>query len=331
MNLLKYKGLLVGGAIVLVLVLASIGGLVRFQSIYSKAARELKAANDKLDRLNRRNPFPADENVTVIQQNRDALNAFLASLQQDFRAGQVAEETMEPARFANLLEKNIRDLSAKAATTATKLPERFALGFGRYVAGELPAAEDIPRLVVQTRTIAAVCDVLLEARVGELVSVERTPFEGHGAEGAPKVDIRSALAGTPDAPTTQLLSLPLPPAQSNELYVAERLAVTFLAREHSAWEVLNALARSPLFAVVEHVEISNEANPKTPVANRPDGRAAAGLPPMVAPGAPPPVAGAPIIYPTREERVLAGRENVRVGLVIDVYRFAGAPAAEAAK
>ena len=330
MNLLKYKGLLVGGAIVLVLVLASIGGLLHFQGVYSKAARELKSANDKLDRLNRRNPFPAEENVTIIQQNRDALNAFLASLQHDFRAGQVAEETMEPARFANLLEKNIRDLTVKATNMGTKLPERFALGFGRYVAGELPAVADIPRLVVQTRTVSAVCDLLLEARIGELVSVERTPFEAHGAEGGPKVDIRAALAGTPDAPTTQLLSLPLPPAQSNDLFVAERLAVTFLAREHSAWEVLNALARSPLFAVVVHVEIVNDANPKTPGVGR-DGHAAPGLPPAVAPGAPPPVAGAPIIYPSREERVLAGRENVRVGLVIDVYRFAGAPAAEGAK
>lgn len=326
MNILKHKSLVIGGGILAVFAGVAIFGLIHFQGVYAKAANELKGANDRLDRLNRRNPFPADENVTIVQQNRDQLKDFLGHLQQDFRQGQVSEETMEPAQFASLLEKTSRELTNRAAAANTKLPERFAAGFGRYVAGELPAAADIPRLVVQARTIAAVCQVLFESRIGELVSVERTPFEGQGGDAATPRNIRSELAGTPDAPSTSLLTLALPPVESNELFHAERIAVSFLAREHAAWEVLNGLARQPLFAVVKHVEFTNESNPKAPVAERP-GAGAVGAPvaPAVAPGQP---GAVPIIYPPREERIMAGRENVRVGLVLDVYRFAGEPAKE---
>lgn len=326
MNILKHKSLVIGGGILAVFAGVAIFGLIHFQRVYAKAANELKGANDRLDRLNRRNPFPADENVTIVQQNRDKLKDFLGHLQQDFRQGQVSEETMEPAQFAALLERTNRELTNRAAASNTKLPERFAAGFGRYVAGELPAAADIPRLVVQARTIAAVCQILFESRIGELVSVERTPFEGQGGDAATPRNIRSELAGTPDAPSTSLLTLALPPVESNELFHAERLAVSFLAREHAAWEVLNALARNPLFAVVKHVEFTNESNPKAPVPER-AGAAGTGLPvaPQVAPGQP---GAGPIIYPPREERIMAGRENVRVGLVLDVYRFAGAPAQE---
>ena len=326
MNLLKHKSLVVGGGILAVFAGIAIFGVIHFQGVYAKAANELKSANDRLDRLNRRNPFPAEENVTIVQQNRDQLKDFLGHLQQDFRQGQVSEETMEPAQFASLLEKTSRELTNRAAASNTKLPERFAAGFGRYVAGELPAAADIPRLVVQARTIAAVCQVLFESRIGELVSVERTPFEGQGGEAATPRNIRSELAGSPDAPATSLLTLALPPVESNELFHAERIAVSFLAREHAAWEVLNGLARCPLFSVVKHVEFSNESNPKAPIAERP-GAGMPGVPAaaVVAPGQP---GAAPVIYPPREERIMAGRENVRVSLVIDVYRFAGEPAKE---
>ena len=75
---------------------------------------------------------------------------------------------MEPAQFAPLLEKVSREVSGKAQAAGVKLPERFSLGFARYMAGQLPVAADIPRLVVQARSISAVCGILFDARIAEL-------------------------------------------------------------------------------------------------------------------------------------------------------------------
>lgn len=327
MNLLKYKTMVVGGGIVLVLAGGAVFGLVRFQGIYAKAESELKSTKDRLDRLNRRNPFPSEENITVVQQNRDRIKDFVSHLQADFRTGQVAEETMEPAQFAPLLEKASREVFAKALAAGVKLPERFGLGFGRYMAGQLPSSNDIPRLVVQARSISTVCGILFEARISELVSVERTGFEGQGGADTGVNALRAPLSGAPDGASTSLLSMGLPPVESNALFSAERIAVSFLSHENAAWEVLNGLARSPLFAVVKHVEFANEANAKLLVGRQPVPGAAPVRPlPGTGPGGVGEAApgSAPlIIYPRRDERVLAGRENVRVSLVVDVFRFAG--------
>lgn len=330
MNLLKYKVLLVGGSVALVLAAGACFGVFHFQGKYSKAAAELKSANDRLDRLNRRNPFPKAENTTIVQQNRDKMNDFVASLRDDFRKGQVAEETMEPAKFASFLDGVRKNVRARAAAAKSKIPEQVSLGFARYVAGALPAEADIPRLVVQARTVAALCDVIFETRIDELVDLQRTHFETAvdvaGTPGAAPAPM-ALMPGEGGLASTLMGSVALPPLESNELFSAERFGIVFVGREYSAWEVMNGLARCGLFAVVRHIELENTVNPKQPGGHP----GAAPVPPPPAPvagsGLPAPV----IIHPPREERVVAGREQVRVSMVVDVYRFAGPPAAEGTK
>jgi hypothetical protein len=327
MNLLKYKVLVVGGSVALVCAAGACFGLFHFQSKYSKAAAELKSANDRLDRLNRRNPFPKAENTTIVQQNRDKMNDFVASLRDDFRKGQVASETMEPAKFASFLDGVRKDVRARAVAAKSKIPDQASLGFARYVAGALPSEADIPRLVVQARTVGALCEVIFEARIEELVDLQRTHFEtAVDVAGTPGGAPAALLPGESGPASTLLNAIALPPIESNELFSAERFGIVFVGREYSGWEVMNALARCGLFAVLRHVELENVVNPKQP-GGLPGAAPVAPPPPPTAPGVAAPV----VIHPPREERVVAGREQVRVSMVVDVYRFAGPPVGEESK
>jgi hypothetical protein len=103
------------------------------------------------------------------------------------------------------------------------------------------------------------------------------------------------------------------------------------------WNTLNALANSKLFTVVTSIAVVND-NP-TP-------KIAAKLPTQTSPGTSP-APGSPTVMPgamasttaeaegqkpevkTQEQRVIAGREVVKVVLDVDVYRFLGGEKQEA--
>ena len=322
MNVRKHLTLLVGGGICLVLVLVAVVALVRFRGGYARTAKDLKSATEKLDRLNRRDPFPDAGNVAVLETNRTVLSGYQNDLLGLLQAGQVAGEKIEPAEFASLIERLGRRLRDKAREAQIKLPDRFALGFARYAAGALPRQEDLPRLVVQARTIEVLSGVLIDSRVKEILDLQRSIFEVEpGAAGGDAGGVRDLRgAGTVEVGPRGNAPVSLPPVESNELYAAERYTLSFNASEHAAWEVLNALARIPQFAVVTHVEIQNTlaaaaAAPGAAHAAPPAAmREAAGVA-GAAPGAAP-------IYPSHEERIAGGREDVRMDVVVDVYRFA---------
>ena len=102
------------------------------------------------------------------------------------------------------------------------------------------------------------------------------------------------------------------------------------------WQVLNTLARSKLFTVVTSVTIVND-NPVPKIGAKAPAQPAAGP----TPGAPGVTPGSPVVPAvplvqspdvkvlSQEERVVAGREVVKVVLDVDVYRFLGGENQEA--
>ncbi len=303
MNWRKNMLLVVGGSISLVLVLLAGFLLFRYQASFQKVNSELKDATDKLDRLNHSDPYPSAENTAMAQKNRETLAQYLANVQETLQRDQIEPEQIEPAEFAALLERSVREIRASAG--ATKLPERTSLAFDRYAQGELPAVDAIPRLVIQAKSIKALLGILMAAKVDEVIDIQRTIFE------STVVPAEGEAAQAPAADEGGL-----PPPETNDLYTAERIKLSFIAREHAAWEVLNALGRSKLFAVVNHVEITNPSPVPTGAAASEEGKegsAPAGT-----------ATAAPVtIYKSHDERIVAGREPIRVDLAVDVYRFAG--------
>lgn len=316
MNWRKHMVLLVGGGLAAVLLLAAVVMLLRFQGRYAAVNRELEGARQRLEVLKARDPFPSEDNVQRLRQNRSDLQSVALQILEQLHKNQRAVVPMEPAEFAPSLERTSRQLVQRAQESGVTLPEGFGFGFARYAAGELPAPAAVPRLVKQLSAVEALCDVLFQARIAKLDELEREVFDETEAatEGAPQEGRRARRGAAERTPTVSQVPL----AEPNELYEVERLTLTFEARESAVWDVLNGIVRSPNFMAIADLRMENTLattgalGKKKPVAAL-GGDAAANIQPQ---------------YPSHDDRVVAGRELVTVSLMIDVYHFKEVFAAE---
>lgn len=347
MNIRKNLSLAVGAGISLVLIAVAAIFLVRFALRYNAVTRDLRAQQERLQRLNDRRPYPSEENIRQLESNRSKLAAILRRTQTDLSRGQYEPPALEPARFSQELRGMSERLNRVAlARNIMPLPPSFGYGFDRYFKGIPPRKDEVPRLLLQVNAVESVCRALLEAGITEILKVERQEFEestspGVGAEMemaglAPRGPVE-AVSG--DRVAGRLSGRAM--ADPDGWFSWERVAVEFTARESGLWEALNGLARSEAFTVVVSATIVNEnARPqvKTPDGEEPqrgmEGLAPAGyrpsarmvedaLPSGPGPGLEPGVAGRPPARPLkREERIVAGRDElIRVRLEADVYRF----------
>ena len=312
MNWRKHMVLIVGGGLAILLLLASLVLLFSFQGGYKKASDQLGESRLRLQRLIARNPFPSEANVAQAQGDLTRVRTNAMQLQVLLQRGHLQGVDMEPTGFARLLERASRRLMQKAQESNVVMPERFGFGFVRYAAGELPLPEDLPRLVSQLQAIEILLDILVQARVVRVVSMERTHFDEVQTSGSDP----SPHAGRPSRRVQAEGMAPsmvsqVPPAQTNELYGVERLSVTFEAREAAYWEVLNAIAQHPTFMAVVDVRLENQLAAEGKL----------GVRQPVAPVGGERPAGFPVQYPLHDDRVVAGRENVVVSLTVDLYRF----------
>ena len=307
MNWRKHMVLMAGGGVALVLLIASLVFLVRFQRQYGATTRELESAYQRLQQLNNRNPFPSAENVDKIRLNLEELRKQAAQIRDVQVRSQIKGESMEPAEFAPLLEKSSRRLQQKAQESGVVLPSGFAFGFPRYAEGALPNKDDVFRLVAQLRAVEAVCDVLFQASISQVDSLERQVFDESSAGGevaAPEAR-RTRRATAEAAPVAT--SIPL--TESNALYSVERITVTVQGREIAIWDVLNAVVRHPSFMVLVDVRLENTLATAGTLGKKTALSTTGGD------------GGKLIQYPTHDDRIVSGRELVAATLVIDLYHF----------
>ena len=318
MNWRKNMMLVVGGGICLVLFIIAAYFLVRFRADYMKVSGQVKVAQARLDQLNQRDPFPSDANVGLSQTNLVKLQTYFKDLMDNLQREQGVVEPIEAADFAPLLEKAKERMQKRALEAGVKMPERSGLGFASYAAGKLPSTDAIPRLVIQLKAVEAVLSQLFDARVSEILAMERDIFESpaSAAEEAAADSRRRGRGAAVDTSVTKALQ-GLPPLATNELYSAERIYVSFTASESSVWQLLNSLAMTRPFMMVSDVKIVNPLDLLKRVGGPPAGKPGA-------PAAPLGAAAAKPVVVDREDRIAAGREPVKVDLVLEVYRFSGA-------
>jgi len=322
MNLKKNMTLVVGGAITLVLLIALLVLLLKFNSSYQKVNRELQTAQQRLAILNGRDPFPSEENVVMVQTNLTVLQELFRRLAASLQEGQAEPPKMEPAEFNLRLDQASRGLLSAAAKAKIGLPARFSFGFERYaVAGTLPDAADVPRLVTQLETVELLCNLLYASRIGAIETIERPVFEASARPAtAPEVFIDprqqryggGAPAASPSAGPADTYLDP------SGLFTREKYTLIFRGRDAAVLDFLNAAAAHKRFIAVTRLKMENEMGIPKPVEVR---SVSSGSP---APGAPP---AAPV-YLARQDRIAAGREPVKVMMDLEVYRFRTADSGE---
>jgi len=290
--------------VTLLLMLGAGAGLFISARMYSRQVQALDAVTGRLKQLYQRDPFPAAENVRKEAENlQDVIDQY-NELNELLRAGQVNLQSMEAADFMQFLEKSLRGLRSRLQNAGIRFPEKYAFGFDKYAGGQLPASGDIPRLVQQLKIIEALCSILQDAAITELVAIERENFE-------------QALRGA-DAPAGRR-GAPVPEAAENapggdQLVYSQPVRILFKARENAVITALNLLASRPMFMVVKRVEMTNPRQEYSSAAVAAPAAAAR------APGAP--ESPAPGVAAARERQIVLGREELDVRLDLDVCQFA---------
>ncbi len=334
MKFKKHIVLIVGGSVALVAMVITLILLLRFHSSYQRVDSDLQAQMRRLDNLYQRDPYPSEANVLQVQTNLAVLQGYFDELFKSLRQGQIEPKQMEPAEFPLMLEKTIRKLSDRARELGIKLPQRFAFGFERYAAGALPNNTDVPRLMLQLQEVEALSVLLAQAKVSEVVAVTRQVFEQGAADEAARSDDEGRRGRHRQRQVAADPSTGTPAGQPevidpSGLFSVEHYEFTFKARDQAVWDALNSFARCRPFVVVTGFEVQNENPlPKTvaaaavlPGMGGQSGNPASTMNSPVGGGAMPGGLGAKSEMPSHEDRVVAGRELVKVTLELDVYRF----------
>ncbi len=309
------KGLAILIGALILLIGASV---LLYQSIsqFRDVSGQLNNARRQLDDLYQRNPFPSEENIAAELEHLQALHRELSRLRTELSENQVEPVHTAPVRFVERFRDTSRRLTEQAADRRVALPPDFAFGFQHHRAGELPNPADVPRLMQQLAITEQLVNVLYDVGVAEITNIQRQEFE-----------VREP---TEDRPTRGGLYGPREPARRETTrerehhpgkvgileddadYASLNFVLEFRLHENAFMEVLNELARHPMFIIVKRVELRNpfEWQPARAVT-------------VTEPGNGQDVLAGPLAAPTRSQRVVTGefRRRVHVTLELEVYRF----------
>jgi hypothetical protein len=344
MNFRKNSTLIIGLGSAVVLLGIALYFLIANHSKYNESQAALTSAKNRLTSLNNRNPFPSRQNIEETETHIDAIRTNYTAIMNVLQQGQLTSEPIEPARFAQLLEVATLRIRKIAETEGVVLPVDPGLGFKDYVAGKLPP--NVPavmdRLVIQIKAIEHIVSLMINAKVASIDSLQRDQFENNpaavaGAEGmnpgAPGGNVdadmtsrrsRGVTSGRDPVSDARTAFGGVPPAATSPLYTTERFTIEFTARESAVWDVLNRFASDKAtFVVVDLNMASTVTDLGKPVDLKAKlaSMAATTLRPV---GSSMSAQAAPQITLdslSREERVVGGREPIKVKLVIDMYRF----------
>lgn len=306
MNLLKkYLVLTISTALALIL-LAAVGSRLFFvMKSYQKEKQELNAAQARLEQLRQRETFPSAANISRDKEKLTDLIDEYNELNGWLSADQIQPEAMEAADFMPFLENTLRRIRDRLQAGRVIFPDKYAFGFEKYAGGQLPASRDIPRLLQQLKITERICQLLSDAAVSELASFARDEFES-----APGASAEQAQVGRRQKPRPP--GGPESGQSADQLCATQHFKMAFRAREGSTFDLLNRLARLPLFIAVTWVEINNQRQETTSAA-------------VAVPTAPVDKTKATAKNQpeetSREKRIVLGREEVEVKLEMDVYNF----------
>ncbi|MCX6997975.1 MAG: Amuc_1100 family pilus-like protein [Kiritimatiellaeota bacterium] len=322
----KNLWLFLGGGGAILLLLAAAVFLFWQISGFRRVNTTLAEAHDRLLQLHRRNPYPSESNVLLVQSNLALLESYQQQLADQLRRGQIEPQAMQPVDFNHYVHTTIRKMLAQAKQLNMTLPQKFAFGFEAYYQeGLFPANADVSRLTVQLQSVEALFELLCQIKISEIVALDRQVFEQREASDAGPVAVMSRPRGEASAPEIKAL-YPVAPPEAEGLYTREHITLTLQARDEVILTLLNALASSgtavtskpKFFAVVSKLSMTAAAGveskkaPEAALGARTPGKTA------VTPENPaPPVED----QRTHEERIAAGRETVRVLLGLDLYRL----------
>lgn len=249
---------IVAAGVTLILLVGSVVVLWSALARTDEVARRRDGKREELERIYQEPVFPNRENVALIGAETTALVEWTSNLVARQRAVIPVESRLTPSQFMQVLQPAIRHLATKRTASGTQIvPEGFAFGFDAYITGgQMPVKEDIPKLALQLKLIHRLYEVLRDANVSSLQRVERFAFEA--------VASRAEEAPSPLQGRRARLRLPTAAAAAAGAGTGEDpraldglhpFTLDFTARKSALLTVINSLAATDLFVVVNQVDV----------------------------------------------------------------------------
>ena len=194
-------------------------------------------------------PDPAS--VAAVNKNRDALAGWTEAAVSTVAAGdRVIDADVNEAAFKQKLVDEARALSELPGGVGGKIVKPdFSFGFPDFVTGDkLPEKEKLPQLQRQWADIRTLVETLQACGIVELVRIEPTLVKQPAvAEQQPKETKRRNRRKKADE-------------EAKPAYTEEKYAIDFRAKPAALVKVVNALATSQRFIVVESLDFARESD-----------------------------------------------------------------------
>ena len=275
----------------------------------------LQSASETLTSLYAQNPFPSGGNLRLERENIKNIGAELMGLQLAMAAGQVEPAAQSPAKCITQFWETRNALLARAGS-AIKVDKGFDFGFGRHMKGDLPSIQDVPRITQQLKIVESLCGILYAAKISALTGISRQEFESDAAPVVvPGRPVAAPVKAGSEMATKNVVEATAGVVQPGQLYGRWRFVFQFTARESALLNVLNGLSRSPVFVVVNRMEVKGDEK----VFDRKEAEAVAAKSAENPDG----TGAKEAVVPPRDARVVCGRDALlAVKLELDVYQFA---------
>jgi len=241
-------------------ILCVIGFVVAYRA-YDDACTvnaSLDGAVAKLKTIYGENPFPSQTNLVVLRNDTAWLANWYKSLTGKLRAAVVLPETPTPPAFSREMQRERVPALQKTASEkgCTLSSPAFAFGFDSYVGNNsrMPEQRNVRRLALQFMLVDAIAREIFDSHVTELQQIRRDEFEGAASSSDTSMPTRRHDRS---AQATVSANEPVG-GVADSRYPGESFIFKIAADEKSLGELLNRLAKMPLFVVVRDLSVARE-------------------------------------------------------------------------
>ena len=237
-----------------IVALALLGGAGFY--LYSRVAAQMEITGQVEERKQTRQTlldaevFPSKENIELVKQEQQRLQALLQTAENHFQTVPVPE-LASVGQFKVLLENTIDQLLKQARTSGVTLPTNCSFSFSVQRPLMQFEATSVAPLNAQLADVRALTQVLFEAHIYELLSLRRSPVSAN--------DNNQGLA---QYPGEYLGSKNITTNKVAYLYPYE---FTFRCATAELAAILDQLAQSPYGFIVRNVRVEPADAPVTEV------------------------------------------------------------------
>jgi hypothetical protein len=204
---------------------------------YSAALDSLTSQVNSFSSLQKKSPYPTDENLKIISEGKKKYAEALADLKERIFKMAPPLEPITPQEFQDKLREGVNDLRKTAQSNNIKLPEKFFFGFDEYQS-QLPSPEAAPALNRDFKVVQKLLIGLLALPVEAINNLEREAPPVTTPTPAPKKSVE-----TTPPPKTQILKT--------------TFKLSFTASQDKTRAAINIIPKSDAFLIIRSLTMEN--------------------------------------------------------------------------